>query len=177
MARKNQGQPEDQEQSAAPQAGADSVDSAQQAVSSGTPQSAGQPEGTGGSQTEPPPVPEASAEQAGAASAGNAQQLTTSAAPQGAEGTGTEQAPSNSQAEPAPVPKVLADQALNSAQEGLKSDSEDAEPLFTFVVTDRTDVLHNDKWYREGDPIELNETDSKSLFKNGCIKWPKDDAK
>ncbi|HGJ8963869.1 hypothetical protein [Pseudomonas aeruginosa] len=175
MARKTQDKPE--EQSAAPQAGADSVDSAQQAASSGASQSAAQPEGAGVNQAEPPPAPEASAEQAGAASAGNAQQLITPADPQGAEDTGTEQAPSNNQAEPAPVPKVLADQALNSVQEGLTSDSEDAEPLFTFVVTDRTDVLHNDKWYREGDPIELNETDSKSLFKNGCIKWPKDDAK
>lgn len=123
MARKTQGKPEDQEQSAAPQAGADSVDSAQQAASSGASQSAAQSEGADGNQAEPPPVPEASAGQA----------------------------QSNSQAEP--------------------------EPLFTFVVTDRTDVLHNDKWYREGDPIELNETDSKSLFKNGCIKRPKDDAK
>jgi len=89
-------------------------------------------------------------------------------------GDGTGQAPGEGQVEPPPVPS--ADQPLTDNQGGADTDELDVE-RHIFVVTDRTDVLHDDKWYHAGDPIVLNETDAEALFNNGCIKRPKDDAK
>lgn len=161
MARRTSGKPEDQEQSAAPQAGTDGADNTQQASAPAAPQDTTQSADDGGgsppgsSQEEAAPAPKSPSAEPATPAQGGAE-------------------PSAGNQDLAPVtPKADLDAPRNDQD----SDSEDIEPLLTFVVTDRTDVLHNDKWYREGDPIELNETDAESLFNNGCIKWPKDDAK
>lgn len=156
MARKTSTKPEGQEQHlAAPQGEAGSADSAP--LPQGESPSAGDGSGQGSAddQAEPAPVPTAPVDQAGT--------------------------DSQDAAQPVPSPAVSAVPApsedTSGIQGGQDSESEDDELLYTFQVTDRTDVLHNGKWYREGDLIKLNEADTEALFHNGCLMWPKDDAK
>lgn len=125
--------------------------------------------------------------------------------PQGASpsaGDGIGQGSADDQAEPAPLPTAPVDQVgadsldaaepapspaassvpaasedASSIQEELDNELENDELLLTFQVTDRSDVLHDGEWYYEGDSIVLNDADAEALFNNGCIMWPKDDAK
>lgn len=156
MARKASTKPEDQEQHlAAPQVEAGSADSAP--LPQGASPSAGDGigEGSADDPTEPAPVPTAPVDQAGTSSLDAAQPAASPAA----------------SAAPAPS------EDAGSIQDELDSESEDDELFLTFQVTDRSDVLHDGEWYYEGDLIVLNDADSEALLNNGCIMWPKDDAK
>ncbi|MDH1007419.1 hypothetical protein N5J43_00800 [Pseudomonas nicosulfuronedens] len=156
MARKTSVKPEDQEQHpAAPQAGAGSADSAP--LPQGASPSAGDGIGQGSADdpAEPAPVPTAPVDLAGASSLESTQPAVSLAA----------------SAAPAPS------EDASSIQDKLDSESEDDELLLTFQVTDRSDVLHDGEWYYEGDLIVLNDADAEALLNNGCIMWPKDDAK
>lgn len=156
MARKTPTKPDDQEQHlAAPQVETDSADSAPLSQGESPPAGDGTGQGSTGDPAEPAPVPTAPVDQAGAPSLDAAQPAASPAA----------------SAAPAPS------EDAGSIQDTLNSESEDDELLYTFQVTDRTDVLHNGKWYREGDLIKLNGADTEALFHSGCIMWPKDDAK
>lgn len=156
MARKTSTKPEDQEQHlAAPQVEAGSADSAP--LPQGESPSAGDGIGQGSAddQAEPAPAPTDPIGQAGASSLDASQPA----------------APPAASAAPAPSGDT------RSIQDELNSKSEDDELLLTFQVTERSDVLHDGEWYYEGDLIVLNDADAEALLNNGCIMWPKDDAK
>lgn len=152
MARKTSTKPEDQEQHpAVPLAEGGSADSVQlpQVASPSAGDGIGQ--GSADEQAEPAPLPTAPVDQAGTDSLDAAQ--------------------------PVPSPAASSVPAASEDASSIQNELEDDELLLTFQVTDRSDVLHDGEWYHEGDLIVLNDADAQALFNNGCIMWPKDDAK
>lgn len=75
----------------------------------------------------------------------------------------------------APVAPSPSDGQADSdgAAEKTSAENNDPEPepeKQQYLVTGRTDVLHNADLYTEGDSLWLNEDDAYSLLKAGCIQ-------
>lgn len=75
----------------------------------------------------------------------------------------------------APVAPSSSDGQADSDGAAEKTSAENNDPApepekQQYLVTGRTDVLHNADLYTEGDSLWLNEDDAYSLLKAGCIQ-------
>ncbi|WP_460418879.1 hypothetical protein [Pseudomonas sp. microsymbiont 2] len=85
------------------------------------------------------------------------------------------------------APEALQSAAIQADQQsgptGSVSDALTPEPepepepdKVQYLVTSRSDVLHNGDLYTEGEPLWLDQDEAYPLLRNGCIK-PKDGAR
>lgn len=78
-------------------------------------------------------------------------------------------------------PATSADQQSGPAGGGSGALTPETEPEAKpgkeqYLVTSRSDVLHNGDLYSEGEPLCLDQDEAYPLLRNGCIK-PKDGAR
>lgn len=76
-------------------------------------------------------------------------------------------------------PATPADQQSGPAGGGPGALTPEPEPELNkvqYLVTSRSDVLHNGDLYTEGEPLWLDQDEAYPLLRNGCIK-PKDGAR